>query len=145
MLIFLVMTFEWSLDKNLFWKETFDEWKCFIFLKRHRQFYGPINVNITFLPSNRYGPRTYSPLDREVPDNFDCVMKCLKRSILWLCKKPFFIPLRLNLGGQRWCTLYTPGCRTMPTSNHFWVTVVFENVHRVWFSLHRASGYELRF
>ena len=36
MLIFVVMTFEWSLDENLFWKEIFDEWKCFIFLKKKK-------------------------------------------------------------------------------------------------------------
>ena len=56
------MMFEWSLDENPFWKETFDKWECFIFFKRHRQIYSPTNVNNNFLPSNKYEPRTYSAL-----------------------------------------------------------------------------------
>ena len=29
------MTFEWSLDENLFWKETFGEWKSFILMEKN--------------------------------------------------------------------------------------------------------------
>ena len=49
------MTFKWSLDEILFWKETFDEWNCFIFLNKHLHLY--------FLPSNRNEARTYSALN----------------------------------------------------------------------------------
>ena len=56
------MTFKWSLDKNLFWKET----NRFIFLKiEKQQLYCQINVNINFLPSNRNKARTYSALKTE--------------------------------------------------------------------------------
>ena len=74
MLIFVFMTFEWSLDEKVFWKETFDEWNCFIFpkkkkkkkkKKKHRKVYCPINVNNNFLPSNRNEARTYSALKTE--------------------------------------------------------------------------------
>ena len=67
------MIFEWSLDENLFWKENLDEWKCFIFLKRHRQFYCTINVNNNFLPSNRCEPW----VPRQVTD------KTVHRHVTW--------------------------------------------------------------
>ena len=56
------MTFKWSLDEILFWKETFDEWNCFIFLNKHWHLYSPVKVNSNFLPSNRNEARTYSAL-----------------------------------------------------------------------------------
>ena len=37
MLIFVFMTFKWSLDEKVFWKETFDEWNCFIFPKKKKK------------------------------------------------------------------------------------------------------------
>ena len=57
--------FKWSLDENLFWKDIFDEWNCFIFLNKHRQLYSPVNVNNNFLPSNRNEARTYAALKTE--------------------------------------------------------------------------------
>ena len=60
MLIFVVMIFKWSLDENLFWKEIFDKWNYFIFLKKYWQLYCPINVSNNLLPSSRNGARMYS-------------------------------------------------------------------------------------
>ena len=66
MSIFVFMTFKWwSLNENLFWKETSDERNCFIFLNKHRQLYSPVNVNNNFLPSNRNKARTCSALKIE--------------------------------------------------------------------------------
>ena len=59
------MAFKWSLDEILFRKETFDKWKCFIFLNKHQQLYCPVNLNNNFLPSNRYEAKTYSALKTE--------------------------------------------------------------------------------
>ena len=56
------MTFKQSLHEILFWKETFDEWNYFIFLKKNKTKQklkknmgncSQININNNFLPSNR--------------------------------------------------------------------------------------------
>ena len=74
MLIFVVVTFKWSLDEDPFWKETFDEWNCFIFLNKHRQLYCPENVKNIFLPSNRNKAiDVLCVKDREVSNYVYCV------------------------------------------------------------------------
>ena len=101
------MTFKRSLDENLFWKETSDEWNCFAFYfwkikkkkKNHRQLYCPININNNFLPSNRNKARTYSSLNTE---RFR-IMFNVWRSVYKFGK----------LANDRcfyWCYLYTGTC-----------------------------------
>ena len=65
MLIFVFITFKWSLSDILFWKETFDEWNYFFFLKKTSAIILSDKSKQNFLPSNRNEDRTYSALKTE--------------------------------------------------------------------------------
>ena len=65
MFIFAFMTFKWLFDENLSWKKTFDEWNCFIFLKKNKQKHRHLIIlsdkrkcKKNFLPSNKNEART---------------------------------------------------------------------------------------
>ena len=59
------MTFKWSHDGNLFWKQTFNEWICFIFLKKKTHKKTAIILSDKLkqqLSAIQYRDRTYSAL-----------------------------------------------------------------------------------
>ena len=93
------------IDENLFWKEIFDEWNRFIFLKKYRQLYCPITASVAQLdvPSDwRQGGRGFNPRRGRQHSFMEIDHEIFSTVILSL---QLIQEGQLSVSGERMCTI----------------------------------------